>query len=444
MSFLFHLFFQTFYGPVALLLVGMDGGSSGGNAIIQLIILSAGIFSAVTLFSDRAGRDLVKQCGWVMALCALAFASMVWSAEASLTARKAFALTVATMTALAVVKHYGPTRSIGFFTRTLVVTCVMSLIAVIVIPQVAIHQLSDGYELKHAGLWRGVVGHKVSLGMFGGLSFATLICHGKYGVANPAGRGAAALVALACLIGSGAATGIGCAFVYMSLFYLGRWLAKKPAKRRDRLVRPVIIVLLVVGYVVISGTLDKWASVVGRSSDLTGRADYWPYVETFVDQYGRFIGFGYVAGYKNVVGPLVSTLSDHQLGEAHNGYLEMLVAFGRIGATFVIGVYLWFFVRACRLVKLANATNMVQMCFPMAAIGALFITSYVESVILMPQGMWTMVFPLTVAVLVRLEAEAKAQAAALARRQQTPVPSSPYAVAQDSFSARGDFERKAY
>lgn len=391
MTVYFHLMFQVFYGAAGFFLVADDyaDARSSGTPAIQLLILSSLVVSATILGREGPGRRIVRDGAPLLGLCGLAFASLAWSIEPSFTFRKAFALLAVMGIALATVVHFGASTSIRMMTQSLIVTCVLSLFAVLAWPEIAIH------TAPHEGLWAGVVGHKVSLGMFAGLAIGMLLTHGRLGIRNIPGRIAALAVAATCLVGSGSATGAGVAMTYVGMIRLARAIEGMDARRSKIVIRYIVVLLIGAGYLMSTGIFDKWAWVLGKSGDLTGRSTYWPHVARYVDQYAFYIGFGYAAGYRHVA-PIINALSGHNLFEAHNGYIEMLVAFGRIGAGLVVAVLGYYFLAACRLLHAAAAKHAAHATVPFALLMTLFVASYVESVFLMPTGMWTVLLPLAV------------------------------------------------
>jgi len=114
------------------------------------------------------------------------------------------------------------------------------------------------------------------------------------------------------------------------------------------------------------GFFNRLAIFVGKSPDLTGRADMWPLISTAVwsSPLGVLIGYGYVAGIRDFVMPAAGlTASD-----CHNGFLEVIVAFGYGGAMVVLLVHVWLY-RNCKLLLLDSATKSAKLAaLPMSLV----------------------------------------------------------------------------
>jgi hypothetical protein len=54
------------------------------------------------------------------------------------------------------------------------------------------HQSGDAIQAVHAGVWRGIFGHRNTLGLWAGLSVATVLIFGKYGLGRISVRAACA------------------------------------------------------------------------------------------------------------------------------------------------------------------------------------------------------------------------------------------------------------
>jgi O-antigen ligase len=156
-----------------------------------------------------------------------------------------------------------------------------------------------------------------------------------------------------------------------------------------------------------SGTLDRFVVLLGRS-DLTGRAEYWPFVLDYIHAEGRLLGYGY--GQFSHVGEAIKEEAGMLLGEAHNGFLEMLVDFGYPGALIVALVHFHLLWRMARQLTFAPAYAVRIAVFPISLIATLLVSSYAESIILEYRGMWTLLLAVAVSMHVSLIAAQREEA----------------------------------
>ena len=71
-------------------------------------------------------------------------------------------------------------------------------------------------------------------------------------------------------------------------------------------------------------TVSGFTSTLGRDATLTGRTDIWAGVLPFVEQ-SPLLGSGFDVFWTPEI------IAAHEIGEAHNGYLEVLLHLGSIG-----------------------------------------------------------------------------------------------------------------
>jgi O-antigen ligase len=151
--------------------------------------------------------------------------------------------------------------------------------------------------------------------------------------------------------------------------------------------------------------LDQLVVLLGRSSDLTGRTEYWPFIVEYMNSDGGVLGFGY--GQYAHVGMAIKRAAGMYLEEAHNGFLEMVVAFGYPGALFITGIHLHLLWQAGRLLIGLPARAVMIGVLPFSYIATIMVSSYAESVILERRGIWTILLTMSVCIIVKLKAAQK-------------------------------------
>ena len=408
MQVLFHLFLFTSYGALGIFMfdpsVGYGEVANGGSQLIQLLSTSSAVYSIVLIAGSPRAMAILKRSAPIFLLCALALLSAGWSVDWWLTVRRAIMLSISLLLGIAMVGRLGTAGATKLVVQSMSLTCALSVLAVWTMPGLAIHQATDEFQTVHAGLWRGLLGHKVELGSFSGLTLALVAYFRASAFPNPMVAVGAAACAVSCLLGSGSATGLTIfATLWVTLVFAHR-VVRRPRNRRAAALSTFTLGLAVFAVLIHTGTLDTLSSYVGRSSDLTGRATYWPHVETIINQRSPWLGFGYGAGFK-LVSPLAEELSGTRLMEAHNGYIEMLVAFGKLGAPVVFAIIGLFFWRARNLLGLDWLRVSKFIALPSCLLAAQFFTCHVESIILAQNGVWAALFALSVALIGDLQIE---------------------------------------
>lgn len=412
MAVLIYIILLAQFGIMGSLLIDTSSFGevrSGGSVIMQILQFSGGIYAVAVFANSRDATALLKRAAPIFLLALLALVSSTWSVDYYQTFRRSISLTISFLFAIALVARYGTTGALHLIVQAMAISCVLSVFYVLVDPRLAIHQATEKVQSVHAGLWRGLMGHKVGLGMFSGVAIAMLSFLGPRSCGNIVFWGIALICAIACLIGSGSATGIVSMGALGGLLFIGPFFTTWSYATRTRLTLAFNLAMLVFAYMIFTGSLDTLARYLGRSADLTGRATYWPHVEAFIKAHGYYLGFGYGAGF-NIVGPLIEQTARMRLDEAHNGILELIVDLGHIGLLIVMSMYAWFVWRASRLVVEGDDQLSASRFFPYALLATLFLVSYVESIILSYNGIWCTLFAVSLAILHQHETEIEALA----------------------------------
>jgi O-antigen ligase len=109
-------------------------------------------------------------------------------------------------------------------------------------------------------------------------------------------------------------------------------------------------------------------SILGKDPDLTGRAPYWHYLMALISEDQPMIGYGYYAGFALKIRPEIYSLTGVDFLHPHNGYLDVIIAFGYIGLAICIFVFAWLEWRAIRLIILSAERPFILNALPFALI----------------------------------------------------------------------------
>ena len=307
----------------------------------------------------------------------LAIASLAWSIDPSLTARRLYRMTTTMLACVAFVLVGWHERRLQNVVRPVLSAVLLASIGFgLLAPSLAIHQ-EVAAEL--AGAWRGLANHKNG---FGALACITLLFWLHAGLARevrilPALAGSA--IAIASLVLSRSSTAMAAA-VFGALFMA----VSLGAPRMVRAGVPALVVLLVAALLVYalgvlnlvpgSGTLmAPIAALSEKGSTLTGRTQIWEILSEHIAM-NPWFGTGYGAYWR--AGPLMGTdsyefvrrMGNFYPGSAHNGYMEIANDLGGAGLACLLG-YILVHVRQTLLllrIEPAQATLYLALFFQQA------------------------------------------------------------------------------
>jgi exopolysaccharide production protein ExoQ len=200
-----------------------------------------------------------------------------------------------------------------------------SVVMALAFPQYGTHQLEDGVESGHAGLWRGVFIHKNQLGAAASVSVFVFLCFPRFMSSSVVFRAVCIAAAIACLIFAQSA-GSWVALCVLLLYY--GLIRAVPASGNI-----LLLVVFCVGglaFMAFSFFSADLVAIVGRDVTLTGRTDIWRIVLDAILERPVF-GFGYYAATANFIKPLLVAAVGSAAVDAHNGYLDIMLGTGTVG-----------------------------------------------------------------------------------------------------------------
>lgn len=288
---------------------------------------------------------------FLLAMVALAVASVAWSIEPSLSLRRSIRVVTIVVVCIAfVLASWHQQRYQNVMRPILTIVLVASLAFGLASPSLAIHQETSAELL---GAWRGITNHKNSLGALACMGLIFWAHAWLSREVRPLGALAGAMVALACLVLSRSSTSLMAAVVVIALLAL---LIRSPAGFRPwvpYLVGGLVLVLLAYTLAIlqlIPGLdllLGPVSALTGKDLTFTGRTEIWAVLSQHIRLH-PILGTGYGAYWS---GPGMGSPSDEFLrlesfypGSAHNGYLEIVNDLGMVGLLVLIAwisTWLW-------------------------------------------------------------------------------------------------------
>ena len=348
----------------------IENGGSVGNQIIWLSL----VLVPVILLRNRAKLTwmlLRTVNGWFLLLFLCACASLLWSIDPGATARRlshAIGLYIVCFTVCLV--GWDARRFQTVLRPVLTAIMVGSIIFGLVRPDLAISPASFAAG-DSGGHWRGLTIHKNALGSVS--SFATILWFQAFLYRET--KWWAILVGLTssmlCLYLSGSSTSL-VGTLMVIVFLLSGKLT--PSSMRSH-VTPVVIgvfVLVIVCYGLavmklvpgLDAIISSATSAVGKDPTFAGRTPIWDLVKVHIAEH-PLLGTGFGAFW---VGPFDTSPSYVFLkrlyfypGEAHNGYLDVIVDLGYVGLALLGGFIVRYFVLSIRLLKIDRSQALLYL-----------------------------------------------------------------------------------
>jgi exopolysaccharide production protein ExoQ len=364
--------FIVFSFPAFTYQLGTDASSGGwvGSTAIQIVTLASELFAIAVFLTSRDAARLLIKCWPILILIAIAFASTAWSRNPILTLQASNRFMATALLGFAVAVKLPQYRCIRFVVRTMVLGCLLSVIWVLILPDVAVHQLTDKFQFQHSGLWRGIFSHKQGLGYFAGLTIGLLFFY-RTMIFPPIMLAGAMACSIACLVGTQSATGTVVAFILPCFLYAASFIARmQPHLRKPMLIKfGFLLALIGIGFK--TGLLNVLIiEILGKSTDLTGRADFWPIIlENFNNSGSTLLGGGFSAGF-------AAEMSEWSVD---NGYYDKLIEFGYLGSSIIFATYGAVLLGGLRLLLTTPSAFAATNIFPFSILSVILIANVTES-----------------------------------------------------------------
>jgi exopolysaccharide production protein ExoQ len=379
--------------------LGLAQDPAAGSLISQAILAAFYMTGTLLLASARDFLKVMRVAWPILLLPALAVISMLWSPEPALTLRRAIAFAGTILFGISLGAAYQYRDAAFLLSRMLVLAMVLSVVVVIFDPLYGMHQAWEANQAEHAGAWRGIFGHRNTLGLWSGATLAILLIAGREALWNRIVWLAGLALAAVCLVFTGSSAGIAIT-VLMLAFHAGLNITLRQPPRLQPMagvLMSAVIVLLLLSYQPI---VEISLKLLGRESDLTGRTMIWYYIVQFVQGMDRPLGLGYFVGTVSLQEQL-SALTQTRMVNAHNGYLEAFVYFGYPGVALCAAMLLWLFHRAIRFAFSNDAETSGPMTLPTVFVFLAGVHNMVESTIVLPNNLITLLLAVTAGVVAR-------------------------------------------
>jgi O-antigen ligase len=341
------------------------------ETIWSIFYLAAGI----RLFALRGeARALLARSLPLLAFLGLMLASVLWSVNPTETFKHAGELIGTTLIGYYVVARFSLVELLDILALSFGCAAVLSIALIFGAPG---HARMDW----GTGAWSGIFQDKNNLGTamaLAGLSLLVL-AFVRMGRARLAVLGVLGL-AVTLLVGAASATAF-CDYAFTSAAILAGWACRsRTFGTAARVVTVAVVVLIALGYFVFGITPDTLFSLLGREPNLTGRTDFWPYLQQAIAD-RPFLGYGYDAFFRSDVGSGYLSYYIVEAGgwtpyHAHNSFLQLCLDGGFVG----LGLFLVVLAGAFRssLVYAAKETSRAAL-WPFAVLLFLVLGSFTET-----------------------------------------------------------------
>jgi O-antigen ligase len=307
--------------------------SEAGSRLNQFAYLSLAAVLLAWLLAAGAGhaRPVLSRIG--LATLAWFMLTILWSLNPGLSARRlALALVLVVFAAITPLLPRSVRRFADLLGGTVLIVLIISYAGLVLAPELAIHQVSDIREPEHAGLWRGLFGHKNSAG-------PAMVIFSFIGLFIARSRNlmlgsTILLLATVFLLFSFSKTALGL-FPFVLILSSLALAARSFWWRTTIVIGPVLVLNLLALGSLISPALAALVDAVLPDASFTGRADIWRFaIENLLQR--PFTGYGFAAFWmtEEVMYGATEAVTGgwaHTSVSGHNGYLDIALTTGLPG-----------------------------------------------------------------------------------------------------------------
>jgi O-antigen ligase len=334
---------------------------SGGILSRLLWLILLGLGGLFTFYRAGLAWLLVRSANpFLFAFVILAAASMAWSIDMELSARRVLRLfTIVLVCGAFVLTGWHQRRFQNVVRPILTVMLAGSLLFGLFFPLLGIHQ---EVSAELAGAWRGLANHKNGLGALAGFGLI-FWCHAW--LAREVSTSSALLgaaFALACMVLSRSTTALFATLAVLALLVL---ILRTPHALEPYLGALITAGALVLGLYALAvldvipgldALLTPITELTGKNQTLTGRTRIWSILFEHISQ-NPLTGTGFGAYW--TANPAVGSdayqfiLKDQSFypGSAHNGYLEVMNDLGWAGLACLVGYLVTFLRQTLRVLQ---------------------------------------------------------------------------------------------
>lgn len=296
-----------------------------------------------------------------------------WSAYPNLTSRRSILLMGATAFSTFFALNFSFKEQIRILAIALGINAVVCFLFGAVAPKYGIMS-----EPPHTGAWRGVYTHKNKLGAQMALTTVFLLMT-QYtgffrGIAKLILRGIT-LISSFLIIASTSTTGL-LATATMTLTFITCSTLKLSYRYMVIAVSSIILAAGAASFY-IQTNAETLLGAFGKGTDLSGRDEIWPALSYMISQ-RPLLGYGYKGFWGPFGGPadLVRQMVGWPVPNAHNGFIEVLLAVGWIGGALFFANFFITFIKSLQFIRITKKTYAI---YPVVMLVFLTLSNMTES-----------------------------------------------------------------
>jgi len=336
---LFGLFFMT-GGLVAVL----TPNNSSNAPMIQLLGIMIGGLALLDLALRpavaRRPIDVYIPVGLVVLFAVM---SILWAVDGPLATRRAGALVLTVLFGIWLAETFSARTIFSLILTAFALLFAACYVAILAYPDFGIHQTTNSVSETFIGAWKGVYAHKNDMGRTVALGTVALTVAALF---RPRYRALYILLIIASLVlifKSQSAQAIVLVCVGIAVAIVALYLRERTSAERAMALLfliPFCVVVYGVSEIIVSEVL----SALGKDPTLSARTEIWSVVLERLSN-RLFLGGGYGTGWKMVADDILQRFG-RRIGHAHNGYIQLAVQIGLVGAGLFYLVFISLTVRA--------------------------------------------------------------------------------------------------
>jgi O-antigen ligase len=315
-----------FSGGWELPVVG-ENATESGSTILRVAYLPAYAagFVLIALRPGAALRVLIRQ-PFLLAVLAIAVASLFWSVNPDQTVRRCFALVCTTLGGVALAARFRWPRLAEVMGATFAVLIVACFVVCLAVPRIGV--MTELFP----GAWRGLWREKNGLGGIMAFGFCILSAAALLNPRRARLWWTFAGLAVVLVLMSTSKTSLVSLMLGVGAIGFVLVARRGPAAGAAATWVGVTGVVLLTAFILFAA--DVFFAILGKDATLTGRTKIWAAVMREV-QDRPWLGYGYQAvwGDKSGWGPFawISKNAGFQAQHAHNSWLEQWLGMGLVG-----------------------------------------------------------------------------------------------------------------
>jgi exopolysaccharide production protein ExoQ len=304
---------------------GRDPDVISTDVPLPTVIIESGVYAVgalLVLARWRRVADAARRVWPLVALTLLAAISIAWSDAPMLTARRSVFLLGSTLIGIYLGERFSMDQLLRWLAQMLCVIIAASVILFCISPSSVIDYTA------YNGAWKGVTINKNTFGWCMAIAVAvlTLVRFSRFRWSRYVFLFTAAIL---LLLSRSATSLVGCVLM---VSFIPLWRVIRAGTKTRHLVYVVTLMAICASIYFIWAEQALLFRVLGRDSSFTGRTDLWPLVWSAIMKH-PFLGYGYGGFWSGVRGDVLNIYIASRwlpMG-AHNGYLELGLAFGILG-----------------------------------------------------------------------------------------------------------------